>query len=171
MMFRLAVPQDVPKLKEMYRRIMAYLDEVDMQIWDEYYPCELLDGDVEKQQLYIMTQGEAPVAAFALCRTSGGEGHVVWSEPDASALYLERLGVDTVHMRNGVASQMLQKAMEITREQGKEYLRLFAAADNPPSLALYRKNGFQQAEGVFEEVINENWTISEYGFEIRVKEP
>ena len=169
MIFRLAAPQDVPRLKEMYRRIMDYLDEVDMQIWDEYYPCELLEGDVEKQRLYVMTEEEMPVAAFALCRSSGGEGHVEWDKPEASALYLERLGVDTLHMRHGLASQMIQKAMEVTQEQGIEYLRLFAAVSNPPSLALYRKNGFRQAKGIFEEVIDENWMLSEYGFEIRVK--
>ena len=169
MIFRLATPQDLPQLKDMYRRIMAYLDEINMQIWDEYYPCELLDGDVEKQRLYIMAQEDTPVAAFALCLSSAGENHVVWENSDASALYLERLGVDTLHMRNGLASQMLQKAVEVTRERGREYLRLFAAANNPPSLALYRKNGFQQAGGTYNEVIDENWTLSEYGFEIWVK--
>ena len=169
MIFRLATLQDLPRLKDMYRRIIAYLDEVNMQIWDDYYPCELLEGDVEKQQLYVMVQGDTPVAAFALCQSSGGANHVEWEEPGASALYLERLGVDTLHMRSGLASQMLQKAVEVTREQGREYLRLFAASSNPPSLALYRKNGFRQAKGIFEEVIDENWTLSEYGFEIRVK--
>lgn len=169
MIFRLATLQDLPRLKDMYRRIMTYLDEVDMQIWDEHYPCELLEGDVEKRQLYIMAQGDTPVAAFALCQSSAGEHCVEWENSDASALYLERLGVDTVYMRNGLASRMLQKAMEVTKEQGREYLRLFAAISNPPSLALYRKNGFRQAGGVFDEVIDENWIISEYGFEIRVK--
>lgn len=169
MEFRVAKREDLSQMKAMYRRLYEYMEENGIHIWDDHYPCELLEGDIEKGQLYGLFLDGQPVAGFALCATNHGENHVQWENPNGTALYMERLGVNVEHLRRGYASQMLQKAAEVAQEQGVDYLRLFAAASNPASLALYRKNGFWQAEGVFREQIDENWILPEYGFEIRTK--
>lgn len=38
--FRLAVMQDLSQLKEMYKQIVKNMNEQDIQIWDDIYPCE-----------------------------------------------------------------------------------------------------------------------------------
>ena len=169
MEFRTAKKEDLARMKAMYRRLYEYMEENGIHIWDDYYPCELLEDDIEKEQLYGLFLEEQPIAGFALCTANNGENHVQWEDPKGTALYMERLGVAVEHLRRGYASEMLQKAVEVAGAQGVEYLRLFAAASNPVSLALYRKNGFQQAEGVFLEQIDENWILLEYGFEIQTK--
>lgn len=158
-------------MKEMYRRLYEHMEENGVHIWDDYYPCELLEDDIEQGRLYGLFLENRPIAGFALCSSNDGWEKVQWAESEGTALYMERLGVDVEYLRRGYASEMLQKAVEVTRERGADYLRLFAAVSNPPSLALYRKNGFRQAEGIFYEQIDENWILPEYGFERKTKKP
>lgn len=166
---RKAVRDDLEALTSMYRRLTAHIEEKGVHIWDDYYPCQLLEGDIEQGRLYVLFDGEEPVGAFALCSESAGAGQVQWEQQNARAFYIERLGVSVDHLRKGVASQLLKGGAECARAQGADYLRLFAALNNPVSLALYRKCGFRQAVGVYREVIDDNWTLEEFGFELALK--
>ena len=150
----------------MYRRLTDHMENNGVHIWDEYYPCPLLEGDVELGRLYAIFDGKEPMGAFALCSESAGAQQVQWEEQDARAFYIERLGVSVDHLRKGVASLLVKGGAERAREQGADYLRLFAALNNPASLGLYRKCGFRQAQGIYREVIDPTWTLEEYGFEL-----
>lgn len=57
---------------------------------------------------------------------------------------------------------------EIAKSFGMEYLRLFVADINKPAIRLYVKNGFQKAEGIYEEVFEDGFVLCEYGYEIKV---
>ncbi|HBC92713.1 MAG TPA: GNAT family N-acetyltransferase, partial [Pelotomaculum sp.] len=48
------------------------------------------------------------------------------------------------------------------------YLRLFVVDINVPAINLYLRNGFRQVDGIYEEKIDDNFTLREYGFEIKV---
>ena len=43
MNFRLAVMQDLPRLKAMYEDIIQNMNNNQIQIWDDIYPCEFFD--------------------------------------------------------------------------------------------------------------------------------
>ena len=49
--FRLAIKQDLPQLKTMYRQIVDHMNDRKIQIWDEIYPTEFLAEDIERQRL------------------------------------------------------------------------------------------------------------------------
>ncbi|EFC99841.1 hypothetical protein CLOSTHATH_01950 [Hungatella hathewayi DSM 13479] len=38
---------------------------------------------------------------------------------------------------------------------------------NKPAIHLYMKNGFEQADGIYDEVIDDDLVLHEYGFEIK----
>ena len=63
---------------------------------------------------------------------------------------------------------MPHQAAVLAKEKGAEYLRLFVVDINKPAIQLYRKNGFVQAEGVYEEKIDHDLTFTEYGFEKKI---
>ena len=166
---RTAVQSDLESLISMYRRLTAHMEQNGVHIWDDYYPCPLLEGDIDHGRLYAIFDGEEPMGAFALCRESAGAQKVQWEEQNARAFYIERLGVSVDYLRQGIASTLLEQAAEKARADGAEYLRLFAAVNNPASLSLYRKCGFRQAAGVYREVIDTDWILEEYGFELPLK--
>ena len=47
-----------------------------------------------------------------------------------------------------------------------EYLRLFVVDINKPAINLYIKNGFQKADGIYDEIIGGDIILHELGFEI-----
>ncbi len=166
--FRSAVMQDLPQLKDMYGRIVKNMEEQGIPIWDEIYPAEFLAEDIEKQRLYVLLDNEKIVSAFALCDTNAGENTVQWKNDGAKAVYIDRLGVNVRYAKKGVASFMLARAKEIAKASGAAYLRLFVVDINEPAINLYRKNGFTKVSGVYEEVFDDGFALREYGYEIEV---
>lgn len=165
MHFRLACIQDLPQLKAMYRDIIQEMNDNRIQIWDEIYPCNLFDEDIKNKRLYVFVENDNLISAFALCDTNSGAQKVNWQDNRSKALYLDRLGVNVSYKRMGIGSRMLEKAKETAKKAGAEYLRLFVVDINKPAIHLYTKNGFTMADGVYDEFIDDDLTLHEYGFE------
>lgn len=168
MNFRLAVMQDLQELKDMYRHIVKSMDENNIQIWDDSYPCEFFEEDIKNHQLYVLFDEEEMIAAFALCDWNAGEKEIQWKDNSSKALYLDRLGVNIKYCKKGIGSLMLTKAKEITKSLGSSYLRLFVVDINKPAIQLYIKNGFVKAKGAYDEVFEDGFALHEYGYEVKL---
>jgi ribosomal protein S18 acetylase RimI-like enzyme len=164
--FRLAVMQDLPRLKAVYKDIIQNMNANQIEIWDDIYPCEFFEGDIKNKQLYVLYDDTEIVSAFVLCSTNSGENSVDWKDNVGKALYIDRLGVNVNYSRQGIGSLMLAKARETAKTLGAEYLRLFVVDINEPAICLYTKNGFTKATGVYYEVIEDDIVLHEYGYEI-----
>ena len=168
MQLRPAELGDLPQLKAVYQGIIRDMTQRDLTIWDEIYPCAFFEEDIEQNRLYLLLEEDAVVAAFALCSSHAGAGRVKWEKPDARACYLERLGVHADYARGGIGSALLDQAAALAGGRGAEYLRLFVADCNAPAIALYRKNGFQRAEGIYDEPIAPDFVLNEFGLERKI---
>lgn len=144
------------------------MDEDGLQIWDDIYPCGYFEDDINNNRLYVMTEGTEIVAAFALCESNSGEVFIEWENRIGKALYIDRVGVNVKYRGKGIGSLLLTKALEAAKALGAKYLRLFVVDINVPAIDLYRKNGFARANGVYDEVIDEDFVLREYGYEIRL---
>lgn len=166
MEFRLVTQKDFPLLKHTYKDIIADMHQKQIKIWDEIYPCESFKEDIGNNRLYALLQDKTILSAFALCDSHPGETAVTWNQTCDKVLYLERLGVNANHLKQGMGSFTLKKAMETAQKLGAESLRLFVVDINQPAINLYRKNGFFQAVGIYEDMIPENVILRQLGFEI-----
>ena len=164
MLLRLAVKDDLYQLKKVYTKIIENMNRNKIEIWDEIYPCEFFEDDIENKRLYLLTEGDDIAAAFALCESNSGEGYLKWKNINGKALYLDRFGVNTDYLRQGTGSLALKNAIEIAAQKGADCLRLFVVDINKPAINLYLKNGFSQADGIYEEKIDD-FVLYEYGFE------
>ncbi len=168
MNFRLAVMQDLPRIKKMYRGIIQQMNENQIPIWDDIYPCDFFENDIMNNQLYLMLDNTEILAAFALCDSNSGENAVEWEDSSGKALYIDRLGVNADYSRKGIGSLMLTKAKETARTLGAEYLRLFVVDINTPAIQLYSQNGFTRVKGVYDEVIDTDYILHQYGYELQL---
>ena len=168
MKIRLAAIDDLPQLKAMYGKIIEHMNKNNIKIWDECYPYEVFSDDIDKKQLYVLTENSDIIAAFALCDSMDGEGFAGWKDQQAKALYINRLGVNVDYARRGIGSAALKEAMAIAGEKGAGYLRLFVVDNNEPAINLYKRNGFQKLNETYDEVIDEELTLHEYAFEIKL---
>lgn len=63
---------------------------------------------------------------------------------------------------------MLNKATELSKGMNVEYLRLFVVDENYPAINLYKKVGFEKADGIYYQVIDEDIVLHEFGFEKKI---
>lgn len=166
--FRLAGMQDLLQLKDVYKQIIKNMDEQDIQIWDDIYPCEFFEEDIKNNQLYVLLNNGEIVSAFVLCKTNTGENAVKWKENHAEAFYIDRSGVNVKYLKKGIGGLMLDKAKEVAKTFGAEYLRLFVVDVNIPATQLYEKNGFLKADGVYDEAFDDGFVLHEFGYEIKL---
>lgn len=165
--FRLAVMQDLQPLKAVYKKMIKNMDDNNIQIWDDVYPLDFFEEDIKNNRLYVLYNKEELVSAFALCSTNSGERSLQWKDNEGKALYLDRFGVNVHYLRKGIGSVMLAKAKETAKALGVEYLRLFVVDINEPAIHLYDKNEFKKV-GTYDEVIDEDLVLHEYGYEIEL---
>lgn len=168
MNFRLANMQDLPQLKATYREVIDRMNRNQIQIWDDVYPCAFFAEDISNQHLYVLSKDDVIISAFALCETNSGEKAVRWENPNGRVLYLDRFAVSPNYSGKGIGSFMLEKARELARAKGAEYLRLFVVDINQPAINLYKKCGFAPAEGIYREAIDRDLVLCELGYEIRL---
>ena len=165
MEFRRATAGGLVCIREMFSHLVQHMKRDGIHIWDDVYPNEVLAEDVELGRLYVLLDGGTAVSAFALCEDCSGQGAVDWRDNDARAWYLFRLGVNVDYLRRGIGGVMIGKAVELTRELGGQYLRLFVVDCNKPAIDMYLKYGFWQVEGAYDQVIDGR-ELHEFGFEI-----
>lgn len=166
MFLRLANTDDLLQLKSIYKKIVDNMNKNNLQIWDEIYPCEFLSDDIEKSRLYVLAENNEIIGAFALSDSNDGEKFIEWENKNAKALYIDRFGVNVHYLRKGMGSVMLNKAVALANDKNAEYLRLFVVDKNEPAINLYIKNGFKKADGIYDEIIDDDLILHEYGFEI-----
>ena len=165
MEFRLAVMQDLSQIKSVYKNIIEKMNREQIQIWDDIYPCEFFEEDIRNNRLYLLLDNGVIVSAFVMCDTNSGEKSIEWHDNQCRALYLDRLGVNVNYSRKGIGSLMLERAKETAKNLGAEYLRLFVVDINEPAIRLYIRNDFIKRNGVYDEVIDDDLILHEYGFE------
>ena len=152
----------------MYRQIVKDMDEQNIKIWDEVYPCEFFEEDIKNNQLYVLLNNSEIVSAFVLSDTNTGETSVQWNDMHANALYIDRLGVNIKYAKKGIGSLMLAKAKEIAKVSGAKYLRLFVVDINEPAIKLYIRMGFVKVNGSYDEIFDDGFVLHEYGYKIKL---
>lgn len=148
---RRAAFSDLPAAKEMYAALVARMDQEGWGVWDETYPRDFVEKDIERGQFYLLLEGDVP-----------------WQEPSAPARYLYRFGIAVEYGGRGLGRLALERIGELARGLGAGYLRLYVAHENEPAIALYRKAGFSQLPGEFGEVLEDGTRLFEYAFEKRL---
>lgn len=168
MNLRLANIDDLPRLKDMYKNIVDKMNNNNISIWDETYPCEFFSNDILNSRLYLLTDNHEIVAAFVLSDSSDGESYMKWEKDNDKALYLERLGTNVNYSRQGIGGITIKHAIKLAKQDNAKYLRLFVVDINKPAINLYLKNGFKQVDGIYNQKMNDDVILREYGFEIEV---
>ena len=166
MNLRMANIDDLPQIKAVYEKIIYNMNKNDIQIWDEIYPCEFFYDDIKNNRLYVLEESNEIVSAFALCNSNAGSEHMKWKNKYDKALYIDRFGVNVNYLRKGIGSIMLNEAIAIARYKGAKYLRLFVVDINKPAINLYLKNGFKRVDGIYDEIIDDDFVLHQLGFEI-----
>lgn len=166
---RLAEIDDLEELQQMYQAIVINMEQQNLQIWDDVYPCICLESDIRKRTLYVLTTASEIIGACTLSDHHIGEDQILWQMPKVAAFYLDRLGIKVQYAKQGIGSRLLQELQEVVKAQNGEWLRLFVVKENVPAVRFYEKNGFIKADGSFLERIDEEVYLQEFGYEYQIQ--
>jgi len=169
MNIRLANKQDLPELKKMFNHIVAKMNDDGINIWNEYYPFEEFEGDIENNRLYLLVDENDICATFGLFDSTCGEDLFKWEDNQEKAIYIGRLGVNVNFLRKGIGTKAIDEARKLVKQKNGKYLRLTVGEENVPAINLYLKNGFNKVDGLFSEYSETlDKTIHEIGFELKI---
>lgn len=94
MLFRLAKIEELEYIENMFKDIIDDMYKQDIKIWNEFYPTECFEEDIQKNQLYVLEDKNEIVAVTALLETTEGAEEFNWKNKDKNPLYIARLGVN-----------------------------------------------------------------------------
>ena len=170
MNIRLANKQDLPVLERMFNGIVAEMNKNGIYIWNEYYPFEEFENDIEQSRLYLLVDERNICAAFALFDSITGAECFKWETNNVKPIYIGRLGVNVDYLRKGIGTRVIEEAITLAKQRQGEYLRVTVVKENIPAINLYLKNGFNQVDGVYNEYSETlGKTIQEIGFEFKIQ--
>ena len=168
MICRLANSNDLSVLEIMFKEIVKNMHNHGITIWNEYYPFEEFEIDIQKNQLYLLVDNNEIFATFVLYPSDTSDCFA-WKSKDKEAMLLNRLGVNVKYLKQGVAFKVLDEAKKIAKKKNFKYLRLAVVDSNIPAINLYKKYGFKKVDGIYKEYIKErDITLVEYGFELKI---
>lgn len=120
-------PSDYPQIK-------ANLEEADMfdEIWDSE---ENLQGMIKNNPEAILVAEDGEVI-----------GNIFFVPYGSKVGYLFRLAVKKEYRQKGIATQLIEKAIESARRKGFIEIALFADSDKKNLLNFYQKRNFQKSK-------------------------
>lgn len=166
----LASVDDLDELKDMYAETIRETERQGHPIWGSDYPVEFLHEDVEARRMYILKENGRIMASVAICTPLRNDSAIGWEDPEAAALYIERLAVRPERWRSGLGMKIMHEAERLASGTGAEYMRLYVVKDNISAHAMYGKLGYSQVGGMHAIPIDEHFTLHAYAMEKRISQ-
>lgn len=141
MQFRSAQPEDAATIASVLTAAAADLRERGLALWSaaEVAP-EAVVPHVHAGLYHLGLEGAVVVGVFRLQSSDPS----FWPEiPEGTSLYLHKLAVLPERQGHGLAHLLLQHAVDITRVQGRRFLRLDCMGGRPRLRAVYERFGFR----------------------------
>jgi ribosomal protein S18 acetylase RimI-like enzyme len=124
-------------------RHMATVDG--FENWRTPYPLDRLRADAREREVYAVREGPDLVATFTVAdRPVNAYEPGVWAEPEASALYVNRLAVMPAHQGRRLGAACMRWIERHAARHGYRAVRLDALAANERLLGFYRRLGYRE---------------------------
>lgn len=142
MIIRKAVPDDAPRMLELWKRLGEWLRERGIDMWrpERFSLDEIQAFFKDGADLYLAEMDGSLAGTYVIMWSDPS----IWGESDSTAAgYIHRLAVDRRYRGRGIGSRLLRDAEDRIRQNGKTVARLDCMADNERLNRYYRDHGYQ----------------------------
>lgn len=111
----------------------------------------VFDNPVDPTRAYafLATRVNELVVALSAGEVVGFASGTVVMHPDkAVGFFVNEVGVGDAFRRQGIATRLLQRIIDLARDRGCEEFWLVTEGDNTPARGLYRKLNAQETEDI-----------------------
>lgn len=141
---RRATEGDVQAVVHIAQKVVPLMQDAGNFQWDDYYPTEEhFLVDVQSSHLWVVTDTAGIVIGFAALTTAQPEEYAQ-SGCDISkpSIVPHRMAVDPSAQRSGAARLLFNKADELAREMGYQFVRVDTNTCNVAMQRLILTSGF-----------------------------
>lgn len=145
--FRRATLADLDDVMRVVAEAQAFMRTLNIDQWQDGYPeREILGRDVEIGQLYVV-EDDGAIAAFAALSL---EPEPIYDAIDGAwtlpgpYLTVHRMALDDAHRGGGIAREIIARAFDIARRNGRTVVRADTHPGNRAMRRFLEKQGFTQ---------------------------
>lgn len=142
---RLLNQQHLSKVMQIIKEATHHMDDNGIPQWDDIYPDQkTFENDVTENTLYgYFTQGK--LAAIIVLNTYQDKEYadINWKLNDKLPLVVHRLCVAPKYQGYGYSKELMLFAEDFAKRNNYKSIRLDAFVQNPVSLNLYKKLGYE----------------------------
>ena len=144
--FRIAIQQDLPEVCQLFLDAIKHMNSQNIPQWDEIYPNrQTLFDDIQKQQMYLLTENDTVVSVVVLNAEQDAEYQTGnWRHAGGKFAVIHRLCVKASNQNKGLGRRTMLIAEHELLRQGYDSVRLDAFSLNPFSQKLYESIGYQK---------------------------
>jgi len=112
--------------------------------WERPYPLDRVKRDIEERVVFLVTDGDDPVATFTL-----GSSAVIpyalppWPDPALAAVYLNRMAVLPARQGTGLGRWCLAEIDREATTRGASAVRCDVLAENGRACRFYESHGYR----------------------------
>jgi predicted amidohydrolase len=141
----LAQPDDLGALFQMYKRAKIELDKQKLFQWTDNYPtAEIIEGDLKKESLYTLKEGDEIIGAICLSEEQDPQyQYVNWKYNHSKVLVIHRLVIHPKHQRKSHALKLMDFAEHYAIDHNYSSIRLDAYSANARVVNFYKKRDYR----------------------------
>lgn len=140
---RLAVPDDLPVVKEIYTEAAHWILSKGIHQWHpDHWDDASYAGRIAAGELFLGMKGDTPAAMFILYFAQEEFDRRIWGEDLEPAGYVHRLTVRRAYGGQGIGARLLRFAEHLTAARGVSRFRLDCMANNGKLNEFYSGEGY-----------------------------
>ncbi len=141
--FRKGNSADIEEIVSLVEGAKRLMSQQGIEQWDELYPCrEDFEADIEKSTLYVAVKENKIAAVYVLSEECDAE-YFSCEWENKKPCILHRFCVAPGLQHQGIGRQVLAEIERQIAAMGYDSVRLDAFTENPFSLRLYQKSGYE----------------------------
>lgn len=151
MTISLARTSDLPEIKKLTESCAVAMQDKGIFQWNEHYPSlEKLEADVQKKELYILSENEKIKGIIVLTNFMDEEYiPIEWLTESGNNLYIHRLATHPDVWGSGYGQKLMDFAEDFARENGYISVRLDTFSQNKRNQKFYESRGYTRLGDIF----------------------
>ena len=151
MKIRLATSGDLSRIKLLTEACAVAMQDRGIFQWNEYYPSrEKLENDIERQELYVLTD-ENEIKGIIVLSSHMDEEYIPikWLSVNSRNLYIHRLATHPSNWGEGYGQNLMDFAEAYARDHNYNSVRLDTYSQNKRNQKFYEARGYQKLGDIF----------------------
>lgn len=146
MKIKLATPENLDAIMEMYASCVKGMLNLGIDQWDEHYPNrKIIEQDLTDDCYYIGVLDNEIVTGMRVDNIQDPTYlDINWKDKSNNFMVVHRLGSKTKVWNKGIGKQMMAFAEKLAKESGCSSFRLDTYSHNTKAMDFYKKIGYQQ---------------------------